>query len=56
MRSTIFASIDDPALLQHETEAALLATLGDFPRVVAQAAHLYEPHRVARYLEGLAAR
>ncbi|MGO0574900.1 arginine--tRNA ligase [Ornithinimicrobium panacihumi] len=44
----------DPALLTHETEATLLATLGDFPRVVAQAAQLREPHRVARYLEELA--
>jgi arginyl-tRNA synthetase len=46
----------DPALLDHETEAALLAVLGDFPRVVAQAATLREPHRVARYLEDLAGR
>ncbi len=45
----------DPALLDDPTEAALLALLGDFPRVVAQAAHLLEPHRVARYLESLAA-
>jgi arginyl-tRNA synthetase len=44
----------DPALLSDPTEAALLAVLGDFPRVVAQAAHLREPHRVARYLEDLA--
>ncbi|GAA1136949.1 arginine--tRNA ligase [Ornithinicoccus hortensis] len=44
----------DPALLAHPTEAALLAALGDFPRVVAQAARLREPHRVARYLEELA--
>jgi len=44
----------DPSLLAHPTEAALLAILGDFPRVVAQAAHLREPHRVARYLEDLA--
>ncbi|WP_109473840.1 arginine--tRNA ligase [Ornithinimicrobium cavernae] len=44
----------DPALLTHETEATLLAALGDFPRVVAQAATLREPHRVARYLESLA--
>ncbi|AXH96140.1 arginine--tRNA ligase [Ornithinimicrobium avium] len=44
----------DPSLLQHETEATLLATLGDFPRVVSQAAQLREPHRVARYLEELA--
>ncbi|GIL36210.1 arginine--tRNA ligase [Phycicoccus sp. DTK01] len=46
----------DASLLGDPTEAALLAVLGDFPRVVAQAAHLREPHRVARYLEELAAR
>ncbi|MBR7743742.1 arginine--tRNA ligase [Phycicoccus sp. BSK3Z-2] len=46
----------DASLLSDPTEAALLAVLGDFPRVVAQAAHLREPHRVARYLEELAAR
>jgi len=44
----------DPALLDHDSEAVLLASLGDFPRVVAQAAQLREPHRVARYLEELA--
>lgn len=44
----------DPALLDHETESVLLAVLGEFPRVVAQAAQLREPHRVARYLEELA--
>ncbi|MBC3762769.1 arginine--tRNA ligase [Quadrisphaera oryzae] len=44
----------DPSLLDHATESALLAALGDFPRVVAQAAELREPHRVARYLEALA--
>jgi arginyl-tRNA synthetase len=46
----------DPSLLTHPTEATLLAALGDFPRVVAQAATLREPHRVARYLEDLAGR
>lgn len=46
----------DAALLTDATEASLLAVLGDFPRVVAQAAHLLEPHRVARYLEELATR
>ncbi len=44
----------DPGLLDHETESVLLGTLGEFPRVVAQAAELREPHRVARYLETLA--
>jgi arginyl-tRNA synthetase len=44
----------EPALLDHETDAVLLAALGELPRVVAQAAELREPHRVARYLEELA--
>ena len=44
----------DPALLSHERETELLGTLGEFPRVVAAAAELREPHRVARYLEALA--
>ena len=43
-----------PELLTAETETTLLTALGDFPRVVAQAAVLHEPHRVARYLEELA--
>jgi arginyl-tRNA synthetase len=46
----------DPSLLAHDSEAALLAILGDFPRTVAQAAKLREPHRVPRYLEDLAGR
>jgi arginyl-tRNA synthetase len=46
----------DPSLLTHDSEAALLAILGEFPRIVAQAAQLREPHRVARYLEDLAGR
>jgi arginyl-tRNA synthetase len=44
----------DPSLLDHTTESTLLALIGDFGRVVAQAAELREPHRVARYLEELA--
>ena len=44
----------DPAQLEHERESALLANLGEFPRVVAAAAELREPHRIARYLEDLA--
>ena len=43
-----------PELLADEHEGALLGALGDFPRVVATAAELREPHRVARYLEALA--
>ncbi len=41
-------------LLAHQREGELLRSLADFPRVVAGAAQLREPHRVARYLEDLA--
>jgi arginyl-tRNA synthetase len=44
----------DASLLDDESESALLGQLAQFPRVVAQAANLREPHRVARYLEELA--
>ncbi|WP_350347158.1 arginine--tRNA ligase [Agromyces sp. G08B096] len=43
-----------PELLEHETESALLGALQEFPRIVAQAAELREPHRIARYIEELA--
>ncbi|MCD2263299.1 arginine--tRNA ligase [Dietzia aurantiaca] len=45
----------DMALLVEDREGALIRTIGEFPRVVASAADLREPHRVARYLEELAA-
>ena len=45
----------DPSLLSAEQEGDLLRALGEYPRIVAQAAALREPHRVARYLESLAA-
>ncbi|WAB83107.1 arginine--tRNA ligase [Microcella daejeonensis] len=41
--------------LVEESESILLGALAEFPRIVAQAADLREPHRVARYLEELAA-
>ena len=44
-----------PELLDHERESALLGALGEFPRIVTTAAELREPHRVACYLEDLAA-
>ena len=44
----------DLSLLVQANEGALIRTIGDFPRVVASAADLREPHRVARYLEELA--
>ncbi len=45
----------DPALLDRPTQNALLGVLAQLPRVVAAAAQLREPHRVARYLEDVAA-
>jgi arginyl-tRNA synthetase len=41
----------DPSLLAHERDGELLRALADYPRVVAAAAELREPHRIARYLE-----
>ncbi|MHB1171315.1 MAG: arginine--tRNA ligase [Lacisediminihabitans sp.] len=43
-----------PELLTHETENNLLGSLGEYSRVVLQAAELREPHRIARYAEELA--
>ncbi|MFI9818189.1 arginine--tRNA ligase [Saccharothrix variisporea] len=43
-------------LLQHDREGELIRALGEFPRVVATAGELREPHRVARFLEELAGR
>ena len=43
-----------PELLVHERERELIGALGEFPRVVAGAAELREPHRIARYVEELA--
>ena len=45
----------DPAALDDPADAALLGALAQYPAVVAQAAELREQHRVARYLESLAA-
>ena len=44
----------DPSELSHEREGALLGLLADYPRIVAAAAELREPHRIARYLEEVA--
>ncbi len=41
----------DPALVSTDREGDLLRSLAEFPRLIAQAAELREPHRVARYLE-----
>jgi len=44
----------DPSLLSHDPESDLLKALAEFPGVIASAAELRQPHRVARYLEDLA--
>ncbi|MFM1951456.1 MAG: hypothetical protein RJA33_250 [Actinomycetota bacterium] len=44
----------DPSQLSHDRENELLGALAEYPRIVATAAELREPHRVARYLEELA--
>lgn len=52
--SGVDRSVFDASLLTNETESILLGVLAEFPRIVAQAAELREPHRVARYAEELA--
>ncbi|WP_104126454.1 arginine--tRNA ligase [Cryobacterium sp. Y57] len=52
--SGVERSVFAPELLVHDSESALLGVLQEFPRVVAQAAQLREPHRVARYIEEVA--
>jgi arginyl-tRNA synthetase len=44
----------DAGQLTHDREGDLLRALGEFPRILATAAELRAPHRVARYLEELA--
>jgi arginyl-tRNA synthetase len=45
----------DPGRLTAREETALLSLLAEFPAVVAVAGRAGEPHRVARYLESVAA-
>ncbi|GAA3893352.1 arginine--tRNA ligase [Leifsonia kafniensis] len=52
--SGVDRSVFAPELLVHDSESALLGVLQEFPRVVAQAAELREPHRIARYIEEVA--
>ncbi len=58
-RNAATAGVDrssfDPSLLTHATETDLLGKLQEYPGIVAGAAELREPHRIARYLEELAA-
>lgn len=52
--SGVTGEVFAPEELTHEAESALLGALQEFPRVVAHAADLREPHRVARYIEEIA--
>ncbi|MFI7584339.1 arginine--tRNA ligase [Kocuria sp. M1N1S27] len=47
-------AVFDASLLDHPMEGELLAALGQYPSVLAQAAEFREPHRVARHLEVIA--
>lgn len=51
----ISPSVEHLDLLDEPAEGELIRTIGDFDEVVATAAELREPHRISRYLEGLAA-
>lgn len=43
-----------PELFTHERERELMGALAEYPRIVAAAAQLREPHRICRYIEELA--
>jgi arginyl-tRNA synthetase len=43
-----------PELLEHDSEAELIAKLAQFPQAIGSASEFREPHRIARYLEELA--
>ena len=45
----------NPELLVHEQERELIGFLAQYPRIVASAAQMRQPHRVARFIEDLAA-
>ena len=44
-----------PELLVHQQERKLIGLLAEYPRIVASAAQMRQPHRVARFIEELAA-
>jgi len=43
-----------PELLTHERERELIGLLAQYPKIVASAAEMRQPHRVARYIEEVA--
>ena len=57
-RNAASFGVDDsefmPELLEHDSEAELIAKLAQFPQAVASASEFREPHRIARYLEEVA--
>ncbi|MDW0116430.1 arginine--tRNA ligase [Sporosarcina thermotolerans] len=53
--SDLSASTDYLNLLQSEKESSLLKKIGDFPRVVSDAARMRAPHRITIYIQELAA-
>lgn len=57
-RNAASFGVDDsefaPELLEHDSEAELIAKLAQFPQAIASASEFREPHRVARYLEEVA--
>jgi arginyl-tRNA synthetase len=44
-----------PELLVHQQERELIGLLAEYPRIVASAGQMRQPHRVARFIEELAA-
>lgn len=47
--------VEDLALLTHKSELALIQKMAQWPRIVESAAQFREPHRIAFYLQELAA-
>jgi len=43
-----------PELLTHERERELIGLLAQYPKIVASAAEMRQPHRIARYIEEVA--
>ncbi|KXH83938.1 arginine--tRNA ligase [Sporosarcina sp. HYO08] len=53
--SELSASVDNLQLLQTEKALELMKKIGDFPKLVSDAAKLRAPHRVTTYIQELAA-
>lgn len=49
------ASVDNVSLLQAEKELELMKKIGDFSQIISDAARIRSPHRVATYIQELAA-